>query len=117
MLKCMDSAGASRHLTGLQLGMASRYELRCTALMAVPVVVLALGSIFLGYLGKGMMIGVGTNFRGNSLFVLPHNLVLFESDLRLFTSWQGGASPAIHAVGRNNRDLHLEDDIVDEKVC
>ncbi len=50
-------------------------------LMAVPLVVLALGSIFLGYLGKDMMIGVGTNFWGNSLFVLPHNLVLFESEL------------------------------------
>ena len=49
-------------------------------LMAVPLVLLALGSIFLGYLGKDMMIGVGTNFWGNSLLVLPQNLALLESE-------------------------------------
>ena len=49
-------------------------------LMAVPLVLLAFGSIFLGYLGKDMMIGVGTDFWGNSLFVLPHNLALLESE-------------------------------------
>ena len=49
-------------------------------LMALPLVLLALGSIFLGYLGKDMMIGVGTNFWGNSLLVLPQNLALLESE-------------------------------------
>jgi NADH-ubiquinone oxidoreductase chain 5 len=36
-------------------------------LMAFPLILLALGSIFVGYLGKDMMIGLGTNFWGNSL--------------------------------------------------
>ena len=49
-------------------------------LMAVPLVLLSLGSIFLGYLGKDMMIGLGTDFWGNSLFVLPHNVSLLESE-------------------------------------
>lgn len=49
-------------------------------LMATPLVLLALGSIFLGYIGKDMMIGVGTDFWGNSLFVLPRNLALLESE-------------------------------------
>ncbi len=49
-------------------------------LMAFTLILLALGSIFLGYVGKDMMIGVGTDFWGNSLFVLPRNLVLLESE-------------------------------------
>ena len=49
-------------------------------LMALPLILLALGSIFLGYLGKDMMIGLGTDFWGNALFVLPKNLVLLESE-------------------------------------
>jgi proton-translocating NADH-quinone oxidoreductase chain L len=49
-------------------------------LMAIPLIVLAAGSIFLGYLGKDMMIGLGTDFWGNALFVLPQNLVLLESE-------------------------------------
>ena len=49
-------------------------------LMAFPLILLALGSIFVGYLGKDMMIGIGTNFWGNSLFVLPKNIILVESE-------------------------------------
>lgn len=40
----------------------------------------AFGSIFVGYLSKDMMIGCGTNFWGNSLFSLPQNVVLYESE-------------------------------------
>jgi proton-translocating NADH-quinone oxidoreductase chain L len=49
-------------------------------LMAFPLILLALGSIVVGFLGKDMMIGLGSNFWGNSLFVLPHNLSLLESE-------------------------------------
>ena len=48
--------------------------------MALPLILLAFGSIFVGYLGKDMMIGLGTNFWGNSLFVLPKNIYLLESE-------------------------------------
>ncbi|RYX81881.1 NADH-quinone oxidoreductase subunit L, partial [bacterium] len=49
-------------------------------IMALPLILLAFGSIFVGYLGKDMMIGLGTNFWGNSLFVLPKNIYLLESE-------------------------------------
>ena len=49
-------------------------------LMALPLLALAFGSIFVGYLSKDMMIGCGTNFWGNSLFSLPQNVVLYESE-------------------------------------
>jgi proton-translocating NADH-quinone oxidoreductase chain L len=49
-------------------------------LMALPLIFLALGSIFVGYLGKDMMIGLGTDFWGASLFTLPQNSLLVESE-------------------------------------
>uniref|UniRef100_A0A0D6QR48 NADH-ubiquinone oxidoreductase chain 5 n=1 Tax=Araucaria cunninghamii TaxID=56994 RepID=A0A0D6QR48_ARACU len=48
--------------------------------MALPLIVLAFGSLFVGYLAKDMMIGLGTNFWANSLFVLPKNEILAESE-------------------------------------
>jgi NADH-ubiquinone oxidoreductase chain 5 len=49
-------------------------------LMALPLLPLALGSLFVGFLGKDMMIGLGTDFWGGSLFVLPKNLIQLESE-------------------------------------
>lgn len=49
-------------------------------LMAIPLVILAFGSIFVGYITKDMLIGLGTNFWGNSLFTLPQNVSLIESE-------------------------------------
>jgi NADH-ubiquinone oxidoreductase chain 5 len=49
-------------------------------LMALPLVLLGFGSIFAGYFGKDMMIGLGTDFWSNALFVLPKNSVLLESE-------------------------------------
>ena len=49
-------------------------------LMAIPLCILALGSIFLGYLGKEMMIGSGSDFWGNALFTAPVHGVLVESE-------------------------------------
>ncbi len=48
--------------------------------MALPLILLAFGSIFVGYLGKDMMIGFGTNFWGNALFISPENINLLESE-------------------------------------
>lgn len=49
-------------------------------LMAAPLIVLAFGSLFVGYLSKDMMIGLGTDFWGQSIFVLPDNSNLSESE-------------------------------------
>jgi NADH-ubiquinone oxidoreductase chain 5 len=48
--------------------------------MAIPFVLLGLGSIFIGYLTKDMLIGAGTNFWNNALFVSPQNMILFDSE-------------------------------------
>jgi NADH-ubiquinone oxidoreductase chain 5 len=49
-------------------------------IMAFPLMVLAVGSIFVGYVMRDMMIGLGTDFWGNSLFTHPSNLTLIESE-------------------------------------
>lgn len=49
-------------------------------IMMIPLIILVIGSIFIGYLTKDMIIGMGTNFWGNSLFTLPQNLYILESE-------------------------------------
>lgn len=48
--------------------------------MALPLLVLAFGSIFAGYLTKDMLIGVGTDFWGTAIFNLPNNLIMLEAE-------------------------------------
>jgi NADH-ubiquinone oxidoreductase chain 5 len=48
--------------------------------MAIPFLLLAFGSIFVGYLAKDMMIGLGTPFWANSVFIHPQNALLMESE-------------------------------------
>lgn len=48
--------------------------------MGLPLGVLALGSIFTGYYTKDLIIGVGTDFWGNSIYTAPHHLLLLEAD-------------------------------------
>lgn len=52
-------------------------------LMTLPLILLALGSIFFGYFTKDFFIGIGTNFWKNSIFVLPKHSIFFESELNL----------------------------------
>jgi proton-translocating NADH-quinone oxidoreductase chain L len=49
-------------------------------LMATPLMLLALGSIFVGYVAKDMMIGFGTDFWSHAVWTLPHHSVLVESE-------------------------------------
>jgi proton-translocating NADH-quinone oxidoreductase chain L len=49
-------------------------------LLALPLFLLAIGSIFVGYLAKDMMIGLATPFWANAIFVLPQNNVFLESE-------------------------------------
>jgi NADH-ubiquinone oxidoreductase chain 5 len=41
--------------------------------MSLPLGFLALGSIFVGYLFRDAILGLGTPFFGNSIFILPSN--------------------------------------------
>jgi proton-translocating NADH-quinone oxidoreductase chain L len=49
-------------------------------IMAIPLILLAIGSILVGYTFQDMFIGIGTNFWGNAVFVLPKNALLLESE-------------------------------------
>ena len=42
--------------------------------------VLSLPSIFIGYLTRDMIIGLGTDFWGNSIFILPENMNLIDAE-------------------------------------
>ena len=48
--------------------------------MGIPLIVLSFGSIFLGFISKDMVIGLGTDFWQNAVFVLPKNNLLIESE-------------------------------------
>nr|UVF63022.1 NADH dehydrogenase subunit 5 [Synarthrophyton patena] len=49
-------------------------------LMTIPLIILALGSIFIGFLTKDFFIGLGTNFWGSSILILPEHLIFVESE-------------------------------------
>lgn len=53
--------------------------------MYFPLMLLALGSIFIGYLTKDMFIGLGTPFWGNSLFIHPNHLTILDSEFIDYT--------------------------------
>jgi len=72
------------YLTFINKTNAYRYSIQhihdLPKIMGYPLFILVFGSIFVGFLMKDMVIGVGTNFWGNSLFVLPENLVIFDAE-------------------------------------
>lgn len=48
--------------------------------MSLPLIVLALGSLYAGFLFKEMFIGLGTDFWNNSIFINPQNANLIEAE-------------------------------------
>lgn len=48
--------------------------------MALPLILLAFGSIFIGYLTRDMIIGLGSDFFGSAIYTLPINQSLPESE-------------------------------------
>jgi proton-translocating NADH-quinone oxidoreductase chain L len=48
--------------------------------MSFPLFILSLGSIFVGYLSRDMIIGLGTDFWANAIFILPKNMILIDSE-------------------------------------
>ena len=59
---------------------ASSHGGESPANMSIPLVILAFGSIFVGYLFKDMIIGPGTPFFNNAIFVLPSHVNIFEAE-------------------------------------
>lgn len=57
-------------------------------LMTFPLIILALGSIFIGFLTKDFFIGLGSSFWGTSVFILPQNMVFIEAEfLPIIIKW------------------------------
>lgn len=48
--------------------------------MAIPLFVLCLGSIFVGYLTKDLFIGLGTPYWNNAIFIKPENLTMIDAE-------------------------------------
>jgi NADH-ubiquinone oxidoreductase chain 5 len=52
--------------------------------ICVPLFILSLFSIFVGFLTKDLFIGFGTNFWNNSIFILPNNYFLLDIEFISF---------------------------------
>jgi len=48
--------------------------------MLIPLFILCVGSVWVGYLMREMIIGVGTDFWGNAIFTHPKNVVMLEAE-------------------------------------
>jgi proton-translocating NADH-quinone oxidoreductase chain L len=48
--------------------------------MYIPLLILSIGRVFIGYLTKDMFIGLGTDFFSDSIFVLPQNLIAGDAE-------------------------------------
>lgn len=48
--------------------------------MAIPLFILCIGSIFVGYLTKDLFIGLGTPFWNNAIFIAPDNLTMIDAE-------------------------------------
>lgn len=72
--------------------------------MALPLFLLSLGSIFIGYISRDMFVGLGTDFWGNALFTLPTKQYMLESEwldasvkmIPLFFSFSGVGLALFH---------------------
>lgn len=51
--------------------------------MSIPLIILALFSIFFGYIFRDLFVGLGTSFWGNSLFIHPDHSLLTEAEFGL----------------------------------
>nr|YP_009019493.1 NADH dehydrogenase subunit 5 [Gracilaria salicornia]AHG53080.1 NADH dehydrogenase subunit 5 [Gracilaria salicornia] len=49
-------------------------------LMLIPLILLGIGSIFIGYIGKDLFIGLGTDFWKSSIFSLPSSAYFIEAE-------------------------------------
>ena len=49
-------------------------------LMMIPLILLGLGSIFIGYLTKDMLVGLGSDFFTTSIYNSPYTLTIIESE-------------------------------------
>jgi|TARA_B110000971_G_scaffold219373_1_gene260346 NADH-ubiquinone oxidoreductase chain 5 len=48
--------------------------------MSLPLVILAFGAIFVGYLGRDAIIGVGSEFFGHAIYVAPQHMNVLDAE-------------------------------------
>lgn len=51
--------------------------------VVIPLTILALFSIFFGYIGSDLFVGIASDFLGNSIYVKPDNITLIEAEFSL----------------------------------
>nr|WCH57960.1 NADH dehydrogenase subunit 5 [Hypnea marchantiae] len=57
-------------------------------LMSLPLILLAIGSLFFGFIAYDLFIGLGTDFWKGAIFVLPnHNFYIEAENLPIFIKW------------------------------
>ena len=89
-------------------------------IIVVPLVILALMSIFFGYIAKDAFVGMGSDMLATSLFVHPSHVTLVEAEFSIPTFYKllpaigtiGGASLALlmyHRLANFTVDLALSD--------
>jgi NADH-ubiquinone oxidoreductase chain 5 len=52
-------------------------------IVIIPLLILALFSIFFGYVFSDLFVGVGSDFFGNSLFIHPNNISIIEAEFSI----------------------------------
>ena len=56
--------------------------------MAIPLLILCIGSIAGGYFTKDLFIGLGTPFWNNSIFISPENLIMIDAEfVPIYIKW------------------------------
>lgn len=86
----------------------------------VPLVILALMSIFFGYIAKDSFVGMGSDMLATSLFVHPSNITLVEAEFSIPTFYKllpgmvtifgaGFALLMYHRLARFTVDLAISD--------
>ena len=57
-------------------------------LMSLPLIILSLGSLFVGYLSRDLFIGLGTDFWSHSILILPNHANFVEAEwLPVYIKW------------------------------
>jgi NADH-ubiquinone oxidoreductase chain 5 len=89
-------------------------------IIAIPLVILALMSIFFGYIAKDSFVGMGSDMLATSLFVHPSHITLVEAEFSIPTFYKllpafgtiGGAALALlmyHRLASFTIDLAISD--------
>ena len=89
-------------------------------IIAIPLVILALMSIFFGYIAKDSFVGMGSDMLATSLFVHPSHITLVEAEFSIPTFYKllpafgtiGGAALALlmyHQLSNFTIDLAISD--------